>query len=128
MAGKGPGIYFNRKTREVISINGHEDRLDLKGWVKISDEPSLGLLAVRELVMEKRLAKDARDVYWSGFRRSGPGGDDGQAVGVTFLKQARRESELKSTQRRRGSGSAVQRLLRSIFGPRAASWKVSLIY
>ena len=119
MAGKGPGIYFNRKTEEVVSINGHQDGFDLKGWVRVSDDPTLRLLVVRELLKENRLAKDARRVYWSGFRGSAPG-DDGSAVDTTFLKQARRESELKSAQRRRGSGSALWRLLRSILGSRAA--------
>lgn len=121
MAGKGPGIYFNRKTKEVVSTNGHVEDFDLKGWVRVSDDPTLRLLVVREVLLEKGLIRNDRTVYWSGFRGSGRADGDGWAVGLTLSKQTERESDLKSTQRRRGSGSAVQRLLRSILGSRTAS-------
>lgn len=113
------GIYFNRKTKEIVSTNGHVDGLDLKGWVKISDNPRLRLLVVRELLLEKGLIRNERAVYWSGFRASGRADDVGQTLGLTLSKRTERESELRSSQRR-DSGSAARRLLRSIFGPRRA--------
>lgn len=116
MAGKGPGIYFNRKTKEVVSINGGQEDFDLNGWARVSDDPTLRLLVVRELLLEKGLIRNDRAVYWSGFRTPGRADDDGSAVDLTFLKQGRQESDLRSARRRRGSGSAVQRLLRSILG------------
>lgn len=84
MAGNGPGIYFNRKTKEVASINGHEEDFDLSGWVRVSADPGLRLLVMRELLLEKGLIRDDRAVYWSGFRGSDRADDDGSAVGVTF--------------------------------------------
>ena len=126
MAGKGPGIYFNRKTREVVSINGGQGDFDLSGWARVSDDPTLRLLAVRELLLAKGLIRNDRAVYWSGFRGSAPGGDDSSAVGVTFSIPAQPQTDLKPSHHRPGGLlspilTAMQVLLRFVFGPRAAS-------
>ncbi len=121
MAGKGPGIYFNRKTKEVVSINGHQEHLDLKGWLRVSDDSNLRLLAVRKLLRERRLVRDETRVYWSGFRVSSSNG----AIGLPLSDNVARTRVREASGHRRGGAlasawAALRRLVRSVFRLRGA--------
>lgn len=57
------GIYFNRTKNEVMSVTDGDARPGPE-WLHLSDEPRLGLLAIRELVKEAGLVADLSEVYW----------------------------------------------------------------
>lgn len=59
----GEGIYFHP---ESLALSRVEDGfLDLgSGWVRISDDVSLGLLAARKLIEEGGLAADTASIDW----------------------------------------------------------------
>ncbi len=57
------GIYFNPSTNEVTSVTD-ADVPPRSQWQHVSDDSRLGLLAIRELVLERGLADDPTTVYW----------------------------------------------------------------
>ncbi len=59
------GIYFKAETNEAVSVASGE-QAPSDGWLKLSDEPGLGLVAVRGLLLERELVDERRalDVYW----------------------------------------------------------------
>jgi len=68
------GIYFNKDLNEVRSVGLGQDEEPLadSDWVRVSDDPRLGLLAIRRLLSEQGLVADPRGVDWSGTRAGGP--------------------------------------------------------
>ena len=69
------GIYFNKNLNEVHSVGLGQDEEPLtdSDWVRVSDDPRLGLLAIRRLLTEQGLVADPRGVDWLGTRAGGPG-------------------------------------------------------
>ncbi len=68
--GMSPGIYFNVAFHEVLAVGLSKDEAfpEQDGWTKVSDNPRLGLLAVRQLLVGKGLVSDPRKVDWFGTR------------------------------------------------------------
>ncbi len=68
MKRNGKGIYFHSETREVLRVA--EGGLNPgEGWIRIGEDDTLGLLAVRHLVEERKLVDDITTVEWFGMRR-----------------------------------------------------------
>ena len=60
------GIYFRRETAELARVTAEQDGLPGDGWERLTDQSELGLVALRALAVERRLADEhtAHDVYW----------------------------------------------------------------
>ena len=58
-----PGIYLNEASNEILSVGVGEPTPD-DGWTLITDDPRLGLVAARAIVVELGLTDDFRAVYW----------------------------------------------------------------
>ncbi len=60
------GIFFRSKTNEVLSVAGDGDELPGDGWQLLTDDPALGLVSIRSLLVEQGLAGEstASDAYW----------------------------------------------------------------
>lgn len=57
------GIYFNGTTNEITSVtdaDGHPG----PQWHHVSDDVGLGLLAIRQLLVERGLVGEGTTVYW----------------------------------------------------------------
>lgn len=57
------GIYYNHITKEITSVTNGDLPLDA-GWRHLTDEPQLGLLAVRAILVNRNLVDDEKEVYW----------------------------------------------------------------
>ncbi len=60
------GIFFRTETNEVLSVGGDGDELPGDGWQSLTDDPALGLVSIRALLVEQGLAAEATaaDAYW----------------------------------------------------------------
>ncbi|MEE9245192.1 MAG: hypothetical protein V3U63_03230 [Gemmatimonadota bacterium] len=63
----GEGVYFHPETGEILRV-GDRDPDPGDGWIRISEDSSLGLLAARRRVKDLGLAEDATAVEWFGMR------------------------------------------------------------
>ena len=68
MSTNGKGIYFHSETREVLRVAEGGPNPG-GGWIRIGEDDTLGLLAVRHLVEERKLVDDITTVEWFGMRR-----------------------------------------------------------
>ena len=57
------GVYFNPDSKE-ITIGGPDEPALEPAWVRISDDNTLGLISVRQLLVERGFVDDASLVYW----------------------------------------------------------------
>ncbi len=63
------GIYFSSERNEVFAKICEEDSLpEDVSWVHVSDDPNLGLMVIREMVVRRGLASDREGVYWYGLK------------------------------------------------------------
>ena len=110
----GKGIYFYPETREVLRVsNGRTDLGD--GWIRISKDDTLGLLAVRYLVEERKLVDDVTTVEWFGMHAGTPSVNEEMSE---LIRRFKRDSE-ESHKDPRGGAGLLGRLgagLRSILG------------
>lgn len=111
------GIFFNRSFNEIFAVGlCDDDELpETAGWIKVSDDPHLGLLPVRRLLVEGGLVKDYRLAYWYGFRGSVAGHERPAPL------QSSPGADRATARQRRSPLSALTRLgeiLRIIFGVR----------
>ena len=61
------GIYYNSASKEIFARDALSTPLpESDGWTKVSDEPYLGLLAVRARLTEGGFVDDPKLVYWFG--------------------------------------------------------------
>ncbi len=61
------GIYYNNASKEIFARDALSKPLpEGDGWTKVSDEPSLGLLAARDRLAEGGFVDDPKQVYWYG--------------------------------------------------------------
>jgi len=56
------GIYFKAETNEITRVSGSNQ--PEPGWLHVSQNARLGLLAVRRILAERGLVSDPREVYW----------------------------------------------------------------
>ncbi len=114
MERKGKGIYFHPETREILRVsNGRAGPGD--GWIRISKDDTLGLLAARKLVEERKLVDDVTTVEWFGMNAGTPAAD---AEMAELIRRFKRDSEESREDTRSGSG-LLGRLgagLRSVLG------------
>ncbi len=114
MERKGKGIYFHPETRELRRVtNGRADPGD--GWIRISKDDTLGLLAARNLVEERKLVDDVTTVEWFGMHAGTPAADSDIAE---LIRRFKRDSE-ESRKDTRGGAGLLGRLgagLRSVLG------------
>lgn len=113
------GTYFNSTTNEIVAVRLSDDKEFPagNGWVKVTDNPRLGLLLVRDLLVKQKLVKDPRLVYWYGFRGSADGRESDRAFSHSW-----RRADGASPQRQRPSSSVRSRvlhLLRALFRVRS---------
>ena len=100
MERKGKGIYFHPEAREILRVsNGRADPGD--GWIRISKDDTLGLLAARNLVEERKLVDDVTTVEWFGMRAGTPAAD---AETAELIRRFKRDSEESRKDPRSGSG------------------------
>ncbi len=100
MERKGKGIYFHPETREILRVsNGHAGPGD--GWIRISKDDTLGLLAARNLVEERNLVDDVTSVEWIGMRAGTPAAD---AEMAELIRRFKRDSEESRKDTRNGAG------------------------
>lgn len=86
-------------------------------WLKISDDQTLGLLAVRRKLEERGALREASTVEWFGLRR-GPA-DDGRALS-TLICRFREKTDESETKTRGGAGLLTglgERLKSLVEGP-----------
>lgn len=57
------GIYYNDITKEITSVTNGDLPSEV-GWRQLTDDPRLGLLAVRAFLVERGLVDDDTAVYW----------------------------------------------------------------
>ena len=57
------GIYYNNITKEITSVT-NSDLPSEAGWRQLTDDPQLGLLAVRALLVDRGLVDEDTTVYW----------------------------------------------------------------
>ncbi len=114
MERKGKGIYFHPETSELRRVtNGRADPGD--GWIRISKDDTLGLLAARNLVEERKLVDDVTTVEWFGMHAGTPAAD---AEMAELIRRFKRDSAESRKDTRSGSG-LLGRLgagLRSVLG------------
>ncbi len=61
------GIYFNSASKEIFARSSLATPLpESEGWAKVSDDPRIRLLAVRELLAIDGFVDDPRPVDWYG--------------------------------------------------------------
>ena len=61
------GIYFNSASKEIFARSSLATPLpESEGWAKVSDDPRIRLLAVRELLTIDGFVDDPRPVDWYG--------------------------------------------------------------
>ncbi len=67
------GIYFRSRTSEVLAVTNTTDTLPGADWERVAEDSSLGLVAVRTLLIERGLvdAVGAIPVYWHIARPTG---------------------------------------------------------
>jgi len=58
------GIYLNTATNTVRRVGVGVNAPGEAGWVKVSDDPNLGLLAIREVAAERSLSAAAASIAW----------------------------------------------------------------
>ncbi len=63
----GQGVYFHPETSEILRV-ADRDPYPGDGWIKISEDSSLGLLAARRRIRDLDLTEDTTAVYWFGMR------------------------------------------------------------
>ncbi|MEE8346552.1 MAG: hypothetical protein V3S20_04295 [Dehalococcoidia bacterium] len=100
------GIYFRRETKEVCRIGSDSEAPPGDGWAKVSEEPDLGLLEVREILRARNLVDDPREVYWYGLR------SDEMPDGITtsMFRNFKRSSEQAHRKANTGGGGLWSRL------------------
>ena len=60
---EGKGVYFHPETAALSRVA--DSQLDLStGWIRISDDLSLGLLDARRVIEERGLSDDATSIDW----------------------------------------------------------------
>jgi len=109
-----PGMYFNPTFNEIVAVGlSQDEHLPAgNGWIKVSDNPRLGLLAVRDLLVRQGLVRHAEVVYWYGLKGSAGGRDD-----QAFL-QFSQGADIATGRQPRSSfpiPSRVRDLLRTLF-------------
>lgn len=114
-----PAVYFNPTTNEIFTVGLSQDEQFPagNGWIKVSDNPRLGLLPVRELLVQQGLVENARRVYWYGFRGSADGRENDRA-----FSQSWQRADVAASRQQRLSFSVLSRvrdLLRTLFGVRS---------
>lgn len=58
------GIYFNKETKQVSRIGmGVRPPTD-SNWAKLTDDPNMGLFAIRELAQSQGLVANTDDIQW----------------------------------------------------------------
>lgn len=109
------GMYFNPATHELVPVGLSRDEKVSpgSGWVKISDDPRLGLLAVRDLLVRKGLVNDPHTVYWYGFR----GSEDGREHARGLVQRPETTDAAPGPHRARASSMLfrVRDALRTLF-------------
>lgn len=58
------GIYLNTTTNTVRRVGVGVNAPAEPEWVKVSDDPNLGLLAIREVAGERRLSPQPGAIAW----------------------------------------------------------------
>ena len=100
MERKGKGIYFYPETREILRVsNGRADPGD--GWIRISKDETLGLLAARNLVGERKLVDDVTRVDWFGMRAGTTSEDEEMS---DMIRRFKHDSEEARKDTRNGTG------------------------
>lgn len=59
---RAESVYFNRNTNEVTL--GYGPPVLKQPWICLSENASLGLVAIRQLLVEGKYVDDPRAVYW----------------------------------------------------------------
>ena len=107
------GIYFRKRSMEVLRIAREDGAPPGDDWVRVSEETDLGLLKVREILRTGALVDDPREVYWYGMW--GDGTLDG-ATGRLIAKFKRSSEDVRREKGARGGGprSRLTGVLRSL--------------
>lgn len=114
MERKGNGIYFYPETREILKVsNGRADPGD--GWIRISKDDTLGLLAARNLIGERKLVDDVTSVEWFGMRAGTPSVDEEMSELIRRFKHDSEEAR-KDTRNDSGLLGRLGARLRSVRG------------
>jgi hypothetical protein len=58
------GVYLNTTNNTVRRVGVGVNAPGEPEWVKVSDDPNLGLLAIREVAGERRLSPAATAIAW----------------------------------------------------------------
>lgn len=58
------GIYVNAKEGKVVRITSPYWLPEAPDWVLVTSDPNATLLAVRQVIKEKRLMRDPSGVVW----------------------------------------------------------------
>ena len=64
MAEQTAGIYLNKQTSKVRRVGIGVGAPSGSEWVKVTDDPNAGLVAIREQVKQKNLGANAESVQW----------------------------------------------------------------
>ena len=58
------GIYLNTQSNKAKRIGIGVHPPEGGEWVKVTDDPNAGILAIREMVQEQKLSPKASEVVW----------------------------------------------------------------
>ena len=64
MAEQMAGIYLNQQTSKVRRVGIGVSAPSGSEWVKVTDDPNAGLVAIREQAKQKNLAANAEAIQW----------------------------------------------------------------
>ncbi len=63
------GIYFSSARNEVFAKTSETESLpDDVSWIQVSNDTSLGLMAIRKLVVDRGLVTEGGTIYWHGLK------------------------------------------------------------
>ena len=100
MKRNGKGIYFRSETREILGVADGGANPD-DSWIKISDDDTLGLLAARNLIEERKLVDDVTSVDWFGMRAGTPPVNEEMSE---LIRRFKSDAEASRRDARGGSG------------------------
>ncbi len=64
MAEQSAGIYLNKTSNKVRRIGIGVRPPEGSDWVKVTDDPNMGILAVREQAKQQKLGAQPDDIAW----------------------------------------------------------------
>ena len=91
MKRQGKGIYFHPERREIRRVTDSDPNPG-EGWIKISEDHTLGLLTATRKVGEQGLVDDPSTVYWFGMRGGSMEGPDAISELIGRFKRDSEES------------------------------------